>query len=215
MPRASTAFSPTAQGFQFRNRFEFILNYEFPLVGEVDLGTLIVGLCGGMCFAALDYYYSGRAVTSRTLVPPVNHELRKYLEKRQFDSLLPPRGILKVLTWMVRSDRSIGGFTSRGELRMLRRRIDRGDPAVLALIRADTRDDPTRNHQVVATAYNLNESTKQLRIDLYDPNHPRQSPNITLNVRNPSRGISIRQSTGEPLRGFFVIDYSRRPPPQV
>jgi hypothetical protein len=78
---------------------------------------------------------------------------------------------------------------------------------VLALIRADDRPDPTKNHQVVATAYDWNASTKQLKIDLYDPNHPRRSPKLTFEFARPRRGISPRQSTGESLRGFFVIDY--------
>jgi hypothetical protein len=108
---------------------------------------------------------------------------------------------------MVRSDRSISQLTARGEFRMLRNRIDRGDPAVLALIRANDRRDATKNHQVVATAYEWDATAKQLKIDLYDPNHPRRSPNLTFDFARPSRGIAPRQSTGESLRAFFVIDY--------
>jgi hypothetical protein len=123
---ATTGFSPQAHGFRFTNRFTQSFEYDFPLIGQVDLGTLVLGLCGGMCFAALDYFHAGRAIPPRTRVPASGTRLRGYLEQRQFESLLPPRGILKVLTWMVRSNRSIGQLTARGEFRMLRNRIDRG-----------------------------------------------------------------------------------------
>ena len=210
MAKVSTSFSSQIHGFRFTNRFENNFNYQFPLIGDVDLGSLVIGLCGGMCFAALDYFRAGRPIPQQRNVPAAGSKLRKYLEGRQVHSLLPPRGVLKVLSWMVRSDRSIGGFTARTEFRMLRTRINRGDPAVLALIRADERGDATKNHQVVATAYDFNQSTRRLTIDLYDPNRPRQSPALELDLRIPGRGGWIRQSTGEPLRGFFVIDYKRQ-----
>ena len=95
---------------------------------------------------------------------------------------------------------------------MLRTRIDRGDPAVLALIREDLHGNPTENHQVVAVGYELNDLDRTLTIELYDPNHPGKTPSLTADFSNPSGGIDASQSTGEPLRGFFVIDYRKQTP---
>jgi hypothetical protein len=36
----------------------------------------------------------------------------------------------------------------------------------------------------------------------YDPNHPGETPTLTMNLTKPSVGIALAQSTGEALRGF-------------
>ena len=212
MPQATTTFAAGEHGFRFANRFDYSFKFDLPLGGDVELGELVLGLCGGMCFAALDYYIAGRPISGGSRVPAAGTELRRHLERRQFESLVPPGGILKVIEWMVRPDREVARLTAGGEFRKVRTRIDRGEPAVLALIRKDVRGDPTKNHQVVATGYEFNEQTHTLRIDLYDPNHPGRTPNLTFNFSAPEGGIAAMQSTGEPLRGFFVIDYRKRPP---
>ena len=50
--------------------------------------------------------------------------------------------------------------------------------------------------------------TQALALSIYDPNHPRKEVELTMNFRDPARGIGARQSTGEKLRGFFVIGES-------
>lgn len=213
MASASTKFSPVTDGFQFVNRFKYFKDFELPPFGDINLGDFVVGLCGGMCFAALDYFHAGRKPSSRRTVPPKGSKLLDYLEERQFNSILPPEGIGKVLHWTLRSDRALGRLSAGRQLRMLRNRIDKGDPAVLALIRVKRLGNVTRNHQVIAWAYDFNEGNGSLIIDLYDPNHPRQAPTLTFDISRPSQGIRPQQSTGEPLRGFFVIDYKRRSVP--
>ena len=54
----------------------------------------------------------------------------------------------------------------------MRRRVDSGAPAVLGLIRSSDISDPTQNHQVMATTYSLDAATKDMVINLYDPNYP-------------------------------------------
>jgi len=213
MSRASTAFSPSTHGFRFTNRFDYSFDFELPLVGKVDLGELVLGLCGGMCFVALDYFYAGGSIPSGTRGPAKGTQLRRHLEARQLESLAPPAGILKVLNWMVLPDGEVARLTAGRESRKLRTRIDRGEPVVLALIREGRVGNPTKNHQVVATAYQFDEQMRQLKIDLYDPNHPGRAPNLAFDLSNPALGIAAKQSSGEALRGFFVIHYQRRTPP--
>jgi hypothetical protein len=78
---------------------------------------------------------------------------------------------------------------------------------VLALIRAERWENLEKNHQVIARAYHYDEQSGRLKIRIYDPNHPNKEPQISINVASPKTGINAKQSTGEPLRGFFVIDY--------
>jgi hypothetical protein len=209
-----TAFSAPEHGFRFINRFElsFPSTIPLPIFGEVDLKKIVYGLCGGMCFGALDYFYAQRPVPSyyQPQELPFNYEL--YLWDRQIDSMLPLT-IPAVIEWMIRSDQDVAARCTRFEVPKLRRSLDRGKPAVLALIRARHGERPTENHQVLATGYDFDDATKQLKIYLYEPNHPGLTPTLDLNLSRPSGGLQISQSTGEPLRGFFVVQYAAQEPP--
>jgi hypothetical protein len=213
MTAVSTAFTSQANGFHFTNRFKFSFDLELPLVGSIDLGDVVYGLCGGMCCAALDYYYGGDPIPQWVTVPRVGSSLYLYLVDRQVDSLSLPGGLMKVLEWMILNDSEVGRRTALQEFPKLRRRIDRGDPAVLALIRTSGISDPGHNHQVVARAYKYEESTMKVEIALYDPNHPNEEPRLTTDFSNLRSGISPAQSSGEPLRGFFLMDYKSQAPP--
>lgn len=201
-------FSAKEHGFRFVNRFAFKLPVKFklPYTGSINLGDVVYGLCGGMCFGALDYFHLGETVPSYTNVDDIDSKLFTYLCDRQLDSLKLGT-VLKVIEWMLKEDNDIALRMARYEIPKLRRKIDRGEPVVLALIRVQGVGDPTKNHQVLATGYALEPDTKQMTIQLYDPNHPGMTPSITMNLSKPSQGIEIAQSTGESLRGFFVINY--------
>jgi hypothetical protein len=72
----------------------------------------------------------------------------------------------------------------------------------------------TRNHQVLAYAYD--ERVDRITIRVYDPNHPGRD-DVTLAIaiamgadagtRPWRERITLRQSTGEPLLGFFRQPY--------
>ncbi len=209
MTLVSTNFSPPRDGFRFINRFEFNFPVKIPLpfVGEVDLSNVVYGLCGGMCFSALDYFYSGDPVPDVSQVSEIEPKLFAYLCDRQLDSLGIPI-LLKVIRWMVSDDHYIGLHMTRYELPKLRRRLDKGEPVVLALIRVRGLDDPTKNHQVLTTGYEYDPDTKQMVLTLYDPNHPGKEPTLNMDLNRPGEGIQISQSTGEFLRGFFIIGYT-------
>ena len=85
---------------------------------------------------------------------------------------------------------------------------------MLVLLRARGLLSLTQNHQVLATAYDYNPSTKDLSVKLYDPNHPGQVPTLSMNLSSPWLGLKLSQSTKEPLRAFFVIDYLQKDPPK-
>lgn len=216
METGKTNFDPQVHGFRFVNRFEFpeVASVKLALAGPLSraLKDIVYGLCGGMCFAALDYFKLGRPVPVYTDPDEISVKLFHYLWNRQLDSLRGPT--LRKLMWsMLRNDASLGKAVRDEETPKLRAAIDAGTPAALALVRVKGLTDPTRNHQVLATGYTYDPQTGQMSLTLYDPNHPLREPRLDFNLANPEQGIQITQSSGEKLRGFFVIDYQIETPP--
>ncbi len=207
-----TDFTVQENGFKFSNSFTFDLDFKLPLFGTVDLDDLILGFCGGMGYGALDYFHAGIDVPAQTTIPVEGSELFTYLRDRQVHSLSIPMGVLKVFEWMWLPEKAVWQRVAWREFRKLRRRIDSGNPAVLVLIRVSDFGDPTKNHQVVARGYDFNEATRDLEINIYDPNHKMQDASLTMNLATPSSGINITQSTGEVLRGFYVLNYRAQTP---
>jgi murein DD-endopeptidase MepM/ murein hydrolase activator NlpD len=211
----NTNFTYLRHGFQFINSFELNLpvKFQLPFGASVDLSKVMFGLCGGMCFTALDYFRLGDPPPQIEDVKKIDRRLFIYLCERQLDSLKIPT-LLKVFEWMLSEDKTLANRISRYELPKLRKMLDKGEPAVLALIRVRGLDDPTQNHQVLATGYEYDPAAKTYQIFLYDPNHPRKNPYLTLDLSRHKSGFQIQQSTGEQQRGFFIIPYTaRRPPP--
>jgi hypothetical protein len=209
----STNFNPSVHGFQFVNSFEFPhlfeLNLPFPAVRGI--GEIVYGLCGGMCCAALDYYEVGRQIPAEQEVDNLPLKLFRYLWIRQLDTLSTPV-LEKIITWSILDTRNLAKKVAQEEIPTIMSSIDTGKPCILILIRSRG-FQITQNHQVLAIAYDIDTDTKDMTIRLYDPNHPCQVPELTMNLSKPHLGIKLAQSTGETLRGFFKIDYVHASPP--
>jgi hypothetical protein len=216
MVNVRTTFDPKIDGFKFINYFQLPssidLNIPFIHISSVSLPNLVYGLCGGMCYSALDYFHAGKAIPGDGDIPASGSPIYEYLLGRQITSL--GNGALeKVLLWMLLSDEDLGERITRNEIPTLRANLDGGNPAVLVLIRAQGLTDPSHNHQVTAVGYDIDQNSNTLTVYLYDPNHPGEEPTLSMNVANPVHGINLTQSTGEPLRGFFVSQYQSLTPP--
>lgn len=212
MTAKRTTFASQENGFHFRNTFDPRGLVRAPLLKKIYPRPLAMGLCGGMCYAALDYQKIGRPTPSFRSVDGLDTRLARYLYRRQFESL-SPLVLLRLADWVFHSDAYVGMKTCAGELPKIRRLLDDGLPAVLCLVRTRGLADPTINHQVTAVGYDLlPDATVQLF--LYDPNHPGQETRLTLPlVWHP--GAQMYQSTGEVLRGLFVMPYTPAQPPLV
>lgn len=208
MPKVQTLFSAAMDGFEFVNFFEIKLPVKFalPLAGEIDLNKVVFGLCGGMCYAALDYFYAKQKPPQFAAPQELPLPLTVYLCERQIASLSLP-ALVKIIEWMAQGDDVLAARMLRSELPKLRRALDKGSPSVVCLIRAEPGASLTQNHQVVVTGYDLEAVPGSVVLSLYDPNHPLDAPTLTLGLAKD--GFSIRQSSGEPLRGFFVMPYAR------
>lgn len=208
MAKVATPFSPMTHGFAFANYFkiDFPIKFPLPFMGKLDLSEVIFGLCGGMCAASLDYFYAGEVIPYVERPDSIDQKLFTYLCERQLQSLSIPV-VLKIIEWMMLEDSELITRMIRVEIPKIRRSLVQGNPVILCLIRAKGLNNPTMNHQVVVTGYDLTLDGKAIHLSLYEPNHPGEEISITAGLSRPD--FSITQSSGEPLRGFFTIPYTR------
>lgn len=215
-----TNFNFESYGFRFVNSFGFpvAVSFRLPNGNAVNLGDIFYGLCGGMCFSVLDHFYANKPVPLVDDVKKISYTNLIYLWNRQLDSLRL-KNLVKVFDWMLRDDMDICLRMARYEIPKLRRRLDKGDPVVLALINVRGLGNPTLNHQVLATGYDYDETSKRMSIYLYDPNYPYRpgqtgyERSLCLDLTRPGQGLNLSMPGGAPPRGFFVIEYQRKAPP--
>ena len=91
--RSVPGFLPSTSGFRFANAFPNVpvRRIGIPGVISVPIGDASNGLCGGMAFAARDYFESGRTPPGLES-PPSEGALFDYLVDRLFDSFDLPVG---------------------------------------------------------------------------------------------------------------------------
>ena len=212
MIQVRTSFVPRNQGFRFINFFDLLPTRTLPKVLGRDLDRMtIIGLCGGMCFAAIDYFLAQQSRPEVVDVKQLPSELLSYLRSRQSEST-PLRTLIKLANWVFKDNLQVGQMTALREVPKLRALLDQGQPAVLLLVCTHGVENPTGNHQVVATGYDFDPASQELAVYLYDPNHPGEQPCLTMNLSSPSQGIHLQQTTGEARRGFFVQEYKAKAP---
>jgi hypothetical protein len=192
----------------------------------LGIGDASAGLCGGMALTARDLYEAGIVAPGDQRMPPANGSPRfRALVRRQVQSLDWMRVPLRYLDLQAWRPDPPAGLALRlrrepprvpavlWEWPRIRAEIDAGHPSVVGLIRV-TGISPwmlTRNHQVLAWAWESDGRHIGLRV--YDPNHPGRD-DVELRVvlteapGTPWRDrITMTQTTGEPLLGFFRQPY--------
>jgi hypothetical protein len=197
-------------------------------VVSIPIGDASNGLCGGMVFAARDYFEAKRPRPDDTSAPGEG-PLFAYLCDRLFDSFALPLGPARYLALMspLLSDGetiwSRMGFaphgrawrTVRDEWPRVRSDIDAGHPSALGLIKVKSSDPRQlkQDHQVLAYGYDLVGATLTLR--LYDPNQPgRDDVTLALSLADPSLPTAITTSpSAGPVYAFFRVAYAVASPP--
>lgn len=182
------------------------------------------GLCGGMAFAALDYYRAGLPIPTAVDPmdqPPPGSPLRDYLTRRLIDSLVTNGATFlawKAMLHIAPAGPPVSGGPrwlrdrSRDEWIALRGHIDRGEPWPLALVGEAA--DPFSDHQVLACGYDERDGRSVILV--YDGNCPGRVQEISLDLTGPS--LDARESCPGgrgALRGFFCERYSSSVPPEV
>jgi hypothetical protein len=218
-----TTFVPASHAFRFANRF---VNEVFsvrvpPFFRKRTITT--DGRCGGMAFAALDYFHANAPIPELSAgdfpgagVPPDGHWLADYIYSRQMDTF-KSRDAIRFVHWTVRGDTRAMSRTLHNEIPKARTAIDKGTPVVLGLVGASGLTSVGKgNHQVVCYGYE-ERSPGITTLFIYDPNHPPIggfSGEVTLRRRLGS-SLGFEASRGGPWRGFFVQRYSPRRPPRT
>jgi hypothetical protein len=223
-------FLPSTSGFRFPNAFPRVpLRWiGIPDVIRVPIGDASNGLCGGMAFAARDYFERGTPPPPDT-DPPGEGPLFDYLVARLFDSFdlpLGPTRYLELMNPLLGDAETVWsrlGLAPHGRVRRMARDewpriradIDSGHPCPLGLVRVTSTDplDLKGNHQVLAYGYELDANRLALR--LYDPNRPgRDDVTISLDMRGAAGSIPVTtHPSGTRVFSFFRVPYRPATPP--
>jgi hypothetical protein len=228
---AVPGFTPSVNGFHFPNSWPQVAAFDILVLGQsIEIGNAQRGLCGGMVFAARDFFEHQRPVPAETTAPgagPIYH----YIGDRLRDSFDLPLGPTKYLDLMAAPDGDRGipwisrllGRRSRGvgwraihdELPKIVADIDGGHLSCLGLICVSGLDprDLGHNHQVLA--YRYERTATVMRIWVYDPNRPdRDDVYLQFSTAAPTKATPIAFVNGsQDVRGFFRAAYRRVLPP--
>ena len=200
-----SSFLPSRHGFPYPNGYAAgvpILDVPTPF-GRVRVGDGRAGVCGGMVFAALDFFHYGLPVP----VEPTP-QLFRYFVRRLFASWDPPFGGLRFYAWQVRT--RLTRQTVAEEWPKVRAVLDAGHPAPLGLVQVRSPDprQVVRNHQVLAYGYELRGDEVALRV--YDPNWPGDDGLTLTFVDDASEERPVVHGLeGPTVRGFFLSEYRK------
>jgi len=214
-----TEFLPSKHGFPFANCFA----HGTPVleIGPFAIGDISRGLCGGMIYLALDYFFS-----RRTMPPELNDKLLTELRHRLLESFDFPFGYLRYYESQWRPERSVSfagvtvveGITRRTltvEWPKVKALLDAGSPVPLGLVQVKTYNlNPWilgSNHQVLAYMYEWIAPLGDVCLRIYDPNYPSDDTvTLTLKLDDLESGDAVIHSVDGPrVRGFFITAYRK------
>jgi hypothetical protein len=223
-----TAFLPSRDAFAFTNSWPSQPGVVLTLADRsFRFGDAARGLCGGMVFAALDYWHASLPPPAER--PPAGSPLYQFIVHRLVDSWHIPAGVGRYYWWMnvPDADFRLGRRAGRGRLRpgvwrlsverqwpLIRASIDAGQPAALGVVTMASAWPGVlgRNHQVLAYGYEQAGTT--VNIAVYDPNSgPDDQVRIVFDAADAVFEHNL--SIAWPVRGFFLTRYSAAVPPAV
>src|SRR5262245_33323033 len=185
-----TPFFPSKHGFHFSNNdLKLSQNGGFPL-------------CGGMAYAAIDYFVHGFQIPHDLEPPPEDTPLNDYLFKRQavahistsnkFVSIFIPVPVLSQV---------FSGFSMNpeAEFETLKTKLSTGRPSPVCLA-----NPGFSGHHVVAMGCN---ATKPITITIYDPNAPGRTGFIQEFRPPGSQGAKfVNTMSPSKIWEFFFVD---------
>ena len=213
-----TAFQPVHHAFRFFNQF----------ANNVGIGPLSVktqGRCGGMVYAALDYFHAGVRIPNRVDVPPDGDPVADFIMLRQVTSMVDmgPMFLTKLAQQAApHIDLPLAGHVGPGLSSAEQFQsgvdyvdgvciaVDAGQLIVLGLLPLEF--DPNGNHQVLAIGYDHHADRARRRVHIYDPNHPAEVTTLTPDPH----GKRFIDNFGKSWRTLFNDDsYEAMDPPRL
>ena len=227
---APRSFQPSQDGFEFTNAWPSEPAVVLPTpFGKINIGNAAAGLCGGMVFAALDYWHTG--ILPPATRPAPGEPLYRYIVRRLVDSWHLPAGVAQYYQWMnlpdgdsgfevfgrrVVTDRGLAWRTVQTQWPQIAADLDHGTPAALGVVTVASASPANLglNHQVLAYGYDA--SATEVTVRVYDPNSG-QSDGIYIRFdpRAPTRPTTFAHNLdiSHPVRGFFRTAYAPARPP--
>jgi hypothetical protein len=190
----AAGFVPSRHGFAFTNTWPSEAAILLPAGSRrLRIGNAARGLCGGMVFAALDYWQARAEPPSAR--PASGTPLYQFIVRRLIDSWQLPAGVARYYHWMSRPGPDVARRTIEGQWPRIRASLDAGQPAALGVVTVATAWPGAlgHNHQVLAYGYSVTGSVVSLGV--YDPNRgPADDVRITSarprRARRPSSTTS-------------------------
>lgn len=225
----STKFERQAHGFGFVNRFPGLplptnTIEALSIDEDADEAHTIHGLCGGMCFASLDYFFAGFPAPDYKEAPQPGTPMYRYLYGRQQASLgFAYRHVLRYLHNMIIS-KSGAQNLSYDQWQILKRNLETEKPSVLGLIFSAARRSMLlwHNHQVLAYSY-VESEPDTYAITVYDPNYLFGRNTIIeikeFTLRSGLKGVAasliVEGAAPKPIHSFFIVPYRVQAPPKA
>ena len=201
---AVVGFLPSVHGLHFANRYPPGPTLKLGVIDPrwVGVGDAEAGLCGGMSWFVREWFEEGRPVPADVAPPANGSPLFRAIVRRQVLSLDWLRGPVRFWLSALSSPDRLRERSLEIEWPRIRAEIDAGRLPMVGLVRHRgwSPFELTKDHQVLAFAYDTAGPDGPTTIRLYDPNWPnRDDVSITL-----MRG-GFLQSTGEPLFGVIAL----------
>jgi hypothetical protein len=143
-----SSFLPSQDGLAFTNAWPSEPAVVLPTpFGKINIGNAAEGLCGGMVFAALDYWHTG--IQPPATRPAPGEPLYRYIVQRLIDSWHLPAGVAQYYQWMnlpngdsgfevfgrrVVTDRGLAWRTIQTQWPQIAADLDHGTPAALGVV---------------------------------------------------------------------------------
>lgn len=229
-PSAAPGFVPSRDGFAFTNSWPSAPAVTVPTpFGPIGIGNAAAGLCGGMVFAALDYWHSGKQPPADP--PAAGTPLYQYIVRRLIDSWHLPAGVAEYYQRMNLPDgdssvevfgralvtqRGVSWRTIEQQWPQVKASIDDGIPAALGVVTVSSTNPAQlgHNHQVLACGYSI--AGTEVTVTVYDPNSGQDDDVwIWFDTSAPAQATTFSHNLnlGRPVRGFFLTAYSPATPP--
>ncbi|MFI6297958.1 hypothetical protein ACIBEJ_40650 [Nonomuraea sp. NPDC050790] len=229
----TTAFRPSLHGFHFNNSWPDGTTLKHLDLGVVSLpiGDATNGLCGGMVYAAMDYFLSNQLAPAQTVAPAGEGvPLFDYFVSRLFDSFdLPdlPLSLLKLMNPAYPDTdqgifEPIGLMSGRSAIMVrdswprVKDWIDQGFPRPICLVKTKSLNpaDLGQNHQVLVWGYHV--SGTGVTFALYDPNfHDHDALMMTFDTSRTDVpvGVGVTDPRQGTISCFLPTAYAAQTPP--
>src|SRR6266702_1564071 len=207
-------FRAPTDGFAFINAWPHqpALQVSTPF-GEVPIGDASGGLCGGMVFAALDYWHAGVAAPADR--PGPDDPAYAFIVQRLIDSWHVPAGVAQYYQWMslpdadrtftvfgheVVAEHGLSWRTLTQQWPQVQADLDREIPVPLGLVTVQSANpkDLALNHQVLAWAYEKDAGRDgPVTVLVYDPNSgQRDDVTLSFDPGNPAGPTEFPHTIG-------------------